>query len=133
MNADSLEAVRDRKLAELEGRIDEEDFGRGVALVPSLNPPFGGVVVGSPGGGQAGLANTGGGRLYAVVDLDGEPGIAEEASLVISGESWNIGSRLGDRVAAGTVEGTPWIALGSTACDGDYVDSGCVYAMPVAP
>ncbi len=117
----------------VDGRIADENLGRDLALIPGLAPPYGGVLVGTPGGGQSGVANTGGGRVFALVDYGDTVGIDPVPVLVISGESRRVGGRLGTRVAAGTRDGTPWIVLGSPACDGDSVDSGCAYALPVTP
>jgi hypothetical protein len=118
----------------LNGRVDEEDFGRSLALIPNLSPPYGGLVAGTPGGAQSGIVNTGGARVYGLVIADGDVvGLNPEPILVISGESWNRGSRLGNHVAAGTVDGGPWIVVGSIDCDGPGVDSGCAYALPVTP
>jgi hypothetical protein len=117
----------------VEGRINDEDLGRGVALIPGLASPYGGLLAGTPGGGQSGLANTGGGRVYVFEEVDGVVGLNPTPVLVISGESWKVNNRLGTEVAAGTRNGVPWIALGATTCDGSDVDSGCVYALPVEP
>jgi len=115
------------------GRIDEEDLGRDVAFVPDLAPPYAGIVAGTPGGGQSGVPNTGGARVYVLADLGDIVGIEPEPVLVVSGESDHIGSRVGTFVAAGTRGGAPWIVVGSPSCDGDTVDSGCAYALPVEP
>jgi len=114
----------------VDGQTDEEDLGRGLALIPNLNPPHGGLLVGSPGGSRSGVANTGGARVHEYdPDQDGVGGMDPLPLLVVGGESWNIGSRLGDRAAVGTIGGVPWIAIGSVDCDGSGADGGCVYAM----
>lgn len=117
----------------LDGRVDEEDFGNSITLVEALDGPWGGVVVGSPGAANSGDLNTGGGHVHVYDPSLPGGGMNPLALLVLGGESWNAGSRLGSSTAAGVAGGRVWAAWGGIFVDGGEADGGGVYVIDLGP
>jgi len=116
------------------GEAHNEQFGRSVALVPSLSSDGrAGLLVGSPLGRASGTDLTGGARVYEFLIDPVNYGLNQIPVASFGGETWAIDSRLGEVVSAGTLGGSPYAVVGGYRADGRAVDSGAAYVLPIGP
>jgi len=115
----------------LHGSVQDEQFGRSVALVPEVSSDGrAGVLVGSPQGRLSGVDRTGGAQLFEFVINDpANYGLNSRPLASFGGETTAPDSRLGEQVSAGLVNGVPYAVVGGYRADGLSIDSGAAYVL----
>ena len=119
------------------GAVDDEEFGRAVAVVPNaVSPGIAGLLVGSPFGNQSGVVRSGGAAIFRVdADPDSETyGLDPRPLFVFGGETGRSGGRLGEQVAAGMMGDAPVVIMGGYEASGVGLDQGAAYTalLPAA-
>ena len=116
----------------LEGEVNDEQFGRSVALVPPYGGQnLGGLLVGAPLGSRAGVTRTGGARLHLYDTTLTEPELQEAATLVFGGESGAPEGRVGEQLDATLIDGTPYAVIGGNRGNSLGTQTGSAYAFPL--
>jgi len=118
----------------VEGRVQGEELGRGVALVPGASGRGrAGLAVGGPLADLSGAFGSGGVRVHRFVT--GDPilpdGLDPEPIAVFGGETDPLYSYLGSRVGAAVVDGVTLLVTSAPRSDALGLDCGAVYAVPI--
>lgn len=115
-----------RPTAAVVGTTPGGEFGRGVALLP-LGAPVGTVLVaGSPSGDLSGTTRSGAAQGFVWSPSDG---IVGSPLVGFGGETTRSGSRLGELVRPGQLNGRPMLLLGGYDGTSYGLDGGSVYVF----
>lgn len=118
----------------VEGRVQGEELGRGVALVPGASGRGrAGLAVGGPLADLSGAFASGGVRVHRFVTDDPilPDGLDPEPIAVFGGETDPLYSYLGSRVESALVDGVPVLITGAPRSDALGLDTGAVYSVPM--
>ena len=120
----------------LTGEVDDEEFGRAVAMVPDVVAPgIAAMAVGGPLGNQPGVLRAGGVGIYrlnADPDEDGY-GLDPTPLAVFGGETDRAGSLLGRMLDGGLMGGEPVLMVGGYEASGLGQDQGAAYVVKLEP
>ena len=116
----------------LEGAVQDEHFGRSVALVPGIGPNgTAGVAVGSPRGNLSGSDRVGGVRVH-VFDA-GAGGLDPIPWAALGGESFTTNGRVGEAISAGTMDGAPVLVVGGYRAGSWGPAQGAAWLIDLTP
>lgn len=109
------------------GRTAGALFGSALALLPDpLDPTRSAIAVGQPQGNSGGVSLAGGVEIYRYED-----GLEERPWGVVSGETSAPRGDLGSVLLGAAINDTPTLLIGAPRSNGNGLDQGVVYAVPI--
>lgn len=116
----------------LEGTVQDEHFGRSVALVPGIGPNgTAGVAVGGPRGDAPGVDRVGGVRVHVFDTTTG--GLDPTPWAAMGGESFTPNGRVGEDIDAGWLNGAPILFVGGYRAGSWGPSQGAAWLLDLTP
>lgn len=116
----------------LEGTVQDERFGQAVALVPGVGPGgAAGIAVAGPRGNLPGVDRVGGVRVHVYDPSTG--GLDPTPWASMGGESFTSNGRVGEAIAAGTMNGAPALIVGGYRAGSWGPAQGAAWILDLTP